>query len=86
MIFDGPASANYDVDLGPYMLSDWYYPTAMQVSEQASLNFQNHAGPPSADNVLINGANRNTNGGGKYNQVSSYESIDEPSFVVVKGT
>jgi hypothetical protein len=35
---------------------------------------------------LINGANRNTNGGGQYNQVSSYESIDEPSFVVVKGT
>jgi hypothetical protein len=67
MILDGPASANCDIDLGPYMLSDWYYPTAMPVSEQAIANFQNHAWPPSADNMLINGTNKNAEGGGQYN-------------------
>lgn len=36
MVFEGPASANYDEDLGPYMLSDWYYQTAWQIQAIAS--------------------------------------------------
>lgn len=24
MVFHGPAAANYDIDLGPYALTDWY--------------------------------------------------------------
>lgn len=27
VIIDGPASSNYDIDLGPYPVTDWYYPT-----------------------------------------------------------
>lgn len=25
IVINGPASANYDIDLGPLMISDWYY-------------------------------------------------------------
>jgi hypothetical protein len=32
-------------------------------------NLQRQVAPPSADNVLINGTNKNANGGGQYNQV-----------------
>jgi len=27
IVIDGPASSNYDIDLGPYPVTDWYYPT-----------------------------------------------------------
>ncbi|KAK5123448.1 hypothetical protein LTR85_002486 [Meristemomyces frigidus] len=68
IIFDGPASANYDIDIGPYPITDWYYQTAAQVN---SLALQNLPGlPPSANNVLINGTNKNAKGGGSYNQVT----------------
>ena len=70
MIFDGPASANYDIDLGPYVLSDWYYPTAFQVNSLAAQALQRQQPAPPADNILINGTNKNANGGGQYNQVS----------------
>ena len=72
MIFDGPASANYDIDLGTYLLNDWYYQTAFEVNAVASENLQNLNAPPAANNVLINGTNKNANGGGKYNEVSKY--------------
>ena len=70
MVFDGPASANYDIDLGPYVLNEWYYQTAYQINAITSQNLQNQAPPPDADNILINGTNKNANGGGSYNQVS----------------
>lgn len=69
-MFDGPASANYDVDLGPYTLTDWYYPTAFQINAITSQNLQLNNGPPSADNILINGTNKNAKGTGRYNHVS----------------
>ena len=28
MVINGPSTANYDVDLGPFSVSDWYYETA----------------------------------------------------------
>jgi FtsP/CotA-like multicopper oxidase with cupredoxin domain len=49
---NGPASAEYDVDLGPLLLSDWTHPTAASLLEQASLK----DGYP-MDNGLINGTN-----------------------------
>ena len=71
IVFDGPASANYDEDLGPYMFTDWYYQTAFQIGSISSQNLQRNNGPPSADNLLINGTNKNAKGGGKYNRVSN---------------
>lgn len=70
MVFDGPASANYDIDLGPYMLNDWYYQTAFQIDAITLQNLQNRGPPPSGDNILINGTNQNAKGGGSYNKVT----------------
>ncbi|KAI9654427.1 MAG: hypothetical protein M1831_005393 [Alyxoria varia] len=32
IVIDGPASANYDYDLGPLPVSDWFYATAFQLN------------------------------------------------------
>ncbi|KAL9082176.1 MAG: hypothetical protein Q9159_006641 [Coniocarpon cinnabarinum] len=70
IVIDGPATANYDVDLGPMPVSDWYYTEAFTEDQQQNLSLQ--ANPPQKgadpDTVLING----TNGldGGLYNIVT----------------
>ena len=70
MVFDGPASSNYDIDLGPYIVNEWYHQTAFQVNAITGQNLQNNNPPPPADNLLVNGTNENANGGGKYNHVN----------------
>ncbi|KAK5118803.1 hypothetical protein LTR62_000012 [Meristemomyces frigidus] len=70
LVFDGPSTANYDEDLGPYVINEWYYQTALAVNSIAFQNLQAGGPPPNADNVLINGTNKNANGGGSYNKVS----------------
>ena len=49
----GPATANYDIDLGPLPVTDWYYPTVAQV---AAKTMHVNANPPEADSALINGS------------------------------
>ncbi|OLN86479.1 Laccase-2-like protein 3 [Colletotrichum chlorophyti] len=61
---NGPASADYDIDLGPYVISDWYYETADNVYRKAEL--VKNGPPPPSDNILFNGKNVNTQGGGQY--------------------
>ena len=69
IMFDGPASAKYDVYLGPYTLSDWYYVTPFQMDVLASSAPQFGDPLPPADNILINGTNKKwRNRGGGYNQ------------------
>ncbi|KAK2752108.1 hypothetical protein FQN55_007996 [Onygenales sp. PD_40] len=58
MVIEGPATANYDVDLGTMPIQDWYYQTAFANSLIGI--------PPVADNGLINGTMVNANGGGRY--------------------
>lgn len=70
IIFDGPASANYDEDLGVYPLTDWYYKTAWQIDALTLQNLQDQGPPPAGDNILINGTNQDANGNGKYSQVT----------------
>lgn len=49
---NGPATANYDVDLGTLTLSDWSHETAdVEVLKALA------SGPPTLDNGLINGTN-----------------------------
>ncbi|TIC91863.1 Laccase-2 [Colletotrichum higginsianum] len=60
---NGPASADYDIDLGPYAISDWYYETADRLERQAEL-VSNGGPPPPSDNILFNGKNINPRGGG----------------------
>lgn len=69
LIINGPATANYDVDLGSYIVNDWYYQIAYQVADQTNANLQKGSGPPPGNNILINGTNQNASGGGKYRKV-----------------
>jgi len=66
---NGPATANYDIDLGTYTLQDWYYITAFQAGARA-FNGGLGGAPPTGDNILINGTNKNAQGGGAYNKVT----------------
>jgi FtsP/CotA-like multicopper oxidase with cupredoxin domain len=65
---NGPASANYDIDLGPYVISDYYHAT----SDLLQLKAEQATGPPPpSDNILFNGTNINPGGtGGSYNKVT----------------
>jgi FtsP/CotA-like multicopper oxidase with cupredoxin domain len=52
IVINGPATANYDLDLGIYPITDWFHTPSFTVNAAAL-----HAGgPPTADNVLINGS------------------------------
>ncbi|RMD40677.1 hypothetical protein DV735_g4428, partial [Chaetothyriales sp. CBS 134920] len=59
LIIDGPASANYDVDLGAYPITDWYYTPAFELGPLIQHGVYPN-GPPPGDNILINGTNVNT--------------------------
>ncbi|KAK1955884.1 multicopper oxidase [Colletotrichum sublineola] len=62
---NGPASADYDIDLGPYAITDWYYETADRLERRAEL--VSNGPPPASDNILFNGKNINPFGpGGQY--------------------
>lgn len=52
LVINGPASANYDEDLGPIMLDDWYHDTVFSLWQNIPLT-----GPQPAVNGLINGTN-----------------------------
>lgn len=66
MHINGPASAPYDIDLGTFPVSDYYYGSADYLVEYT----KNH-GPPPSDNVLFNGSNVHpTTGAGSYANVS----------------
>jgi FtsP/CotA-like multicopper oxidase with cupredoxin domain len=64
---DGPATANYDEDLGTLPVTDWYYTPGFEVNEQAQ---HSRTGPPAPDNILVNGTHINAEGGGKYAKIS----------------
>ncbi|KAH7157936.1 multicopper oxidase-domain-containing protein [Dactylonectria estremocensis] len=52
LIINGPASANYDEDLGVVFLNDWDHQTVDELHMVAQTR-----GPPTLDNGLINGTN-----------------------------
>ncbi|KAH7141681.1 Cupredoxin [Dactylonectria macrodidyma] len=59
LVINGPASADYDEDLGVIFLSDWDKQTVDELYPSAELN-----GPPTLDNGLINGTNIYTDSDG----------------------
>ncbi|TGO81704.1 hypothetical protein BPOR_1046g00020 [Botrytis porri] len=66
IVINGPASLNYDYDLGPLPITDFYYKSTY---EEGLLSVTKD--PPKADNGLINGTNRNPHKtAGAYNHVS----------------
>ncbi|KAL1639188.1 hypothetical protein SLS58_008156 [Diplodia intermedia] len=52
IVIHGPASGNYDEDIGPVMLSDWSHRTSDEL-----YNYAQTQGPPDLSNALINGLN-----------------------------
>ena len=74
ILINGPATSNYDEDLGTYTVGDWYYKTAYQMDDIA-LDHLNSADPkqrppPPGDTILVNGTNKNAAGGGNYGKVT----------------
>ncbi|CAK7236310.1 laccase, multicopper oxidase, benzenediol:oxygen oxidorectuctase [Sporothrix curviconia] len=66
ILINGPASLPYDIDLGVFPVSDYYYSTADYLVEYTKNN-----GPPPSDNVLFNGSNISPlTGKGKYANVT----------------
>ena len=61
MIIDGPASSNYDYDLGVYPMTDYYYRPAFELGPLIQRGVFPR-GPPCAENILINGTNVSPNG------------------------
>jgi len=70
IVINGPASLPYDIDLGAFPISDWYYGAADVL--QSKINEPSGGGaPPPSDNVLFNGSNINPSGsGGSYYKVT----------------
>jgi len=59
MIINGPSTANYDTDLGVLPFTDWFHAPTFTVNAAAI-----HAnGPPTADNLLVNGTMTSASGG-----------------------
>ncbi|KAL9128562.1 MAG: hypothetical protein Q9175_007502 [Cornicularia normoerica] len=54
MIIHGPSQVQYDYDVGPILLSDWYHQTYEQIVEEVMASPPNPL-PPFSDSNLING-------------------------------
>jgi hypothetical protein len=56
LIIHGPSNANYDIDLGPVFLSDWYHTEYFKIVQEIMEPLQSGGNPkPASDNNLING-------------------------------
>lgn len=64
---EGPASVNYDIDLGRLPLTDYYYPSIYLAGYPALFGI---TPSPAPDNYLINRTHKNSSGGGKYNPIT----------------
>lgn len=62
IVINGPASADYDEDLGVVFLNDWDHSTVDELYSYAQTS-----GPPTLDNGLINGTNVYEDGGQRLN-------------------
>lgn len=54
IVINGPATANYDEDMGPLFLNDWQHRPVDELFEGEE---RSNSGPPVSDNGLINGTN-----------------------------
>jgi FtsP/CotA-like multicopper oxidase with cupredoxin domain len=57
LVIYGPSSANWDIDLGPLGVTDWYHEPAFRAY------FKQRSSPGPADNALFNGLNTFNIGG-----------------------
>lgn len=59
IVVKGPTTANYEIDLGVLPLTDWFH-TPVFIVNAATMHSN---GPPTADNLLINGSMTSSFGG-----------------------
>ena len=64
IVINGPATSNYDIDLGTMTINDWYYATAFQIADRIA---SSSTVPPPADTGLINGTMVSSSGGSYHN-------------------
>lgn len=64
IVINGPATANYDEDLGSLFLNDWDHETVDELYPAAEVT-----GPPTLDNGLINGTNVWDDSGSRFETV-----------------
>ncbi|OCT53411.1 Laccase-2 [Cladophialophora carrionii] len=70
MIINGPATSNYDLDLGAFPITDYYHRPAFELGPLIQTGGFPR-GPPAGDNILINGTNVNLNGTqGRYSRTT----------------
>ncbi|KAK4183168.1 laccase [Podospora australis] len=66
ILINGPASLPYDIDLGVFPITDYYYRTADELVE-----FTMNNGPPASDNVLFQGKGKHpVTGAGQWANVT----------------
>ncbi|KAJ9623971.1 laccase, multicopper oxidase, benzenediol:oxygen oxidorectuctase [Taxawa tesnikishii (nom. ined.)] len=56
IVINGPATQNYDIDMGPFLIQDYLYKSVFELEDQAK------SAPPSGDNGLINGTMKSPDG------------------------
>lgn len=61
IIIDGPATSNYDIDLGAMPINDYFHRPAFELAPLIQSGVF-PGGPPCAENILINGTNTSPNG------------------------
>lgn len=71
LIVHGPTSMDYDVDVGPIMLTDWYHIPYFSIVENA-VGTDLSVIPPMSDSVLINGRGRFDCGDRSYDSSSEW--------------
>jgi FtsP/CotA-like multicopper oxidase with cupredoxin domain len=78
IVIRGPATANYDTDLGNLFLNDWSHKTSDVMYLSAEEN-----GPPTLDNGLINGTNVYDDAGSRF--TTTFESGTKYLLRIVNG-
>lgn len=63
IVIDGPATADHDINLGVLPVQNWFYEAAISNIYKLSRAIIRQ---PTVDNSLINGTNKNAQGGGAY--------------------
>jgi FtsP/CotA-like multicopper oxidase with cupredoxin domain len=67
IVINGPATANYDEDLGVLPMTDWFY---NQIFTLLYTNLHGTGAPPTANNILVNGSMIDGAGHGKYTKLN----------------
>lgn len=60
IVINGPATSNYDTDLGTFSMTDWFHEDVFAMNWRA---LHSSVGPPTPESALLNGTMKTANGG-----------------------